>query len=899
MNNTDIVKMENPWLLFIALGLAIVVTVFFVLLPKDKRSRPKNIISYVLHLVISCTLALAFANIQFLHTSKDIEVYVVADCSASEKNSADEIDAVIKKVYDGKSSGTKVGTIVFGESAEVYSSMGGSFKSVANVFKNKANDSFSYSTNISSALTYASEQFSENCFKKIILISDGMETDNSVIDVIDNLISQNIEIDTVKVDDNISDEYALTSIQYVEYPFVGKDNELKMLVRSKKGCSVKLSVTCAGKEVFSKNTNINPGLNTFTTTISQAEAGTYEYEVKITGGSDSYQENNTRKFSQTYSTDMNILFIGDTEEDTDAYKALNVYGSDVKVTYMDSNTENIPYKLEDLIGYDQIILSNFDIPEYFVDSGDTSKGEEFVSSLETLVRVHGKSVLTFGDTHSSTLNENSDNLFMSNFNTFLPVQYDADEAKAIVFLIDNSGSMATDSRIEKAKKGAIACLDELDENDFVSVVTFETNVALVQPLTSVKNKATITRNINKIQSAGSTYMDPGLALAKKQLEGSNCEYKYVITLSDGQPFEANETLYKRVKTLANANITCSFINISDNSSSSITLLRTMANYGNGVYKYISSASQIMTAMKELVVGEINSTYIDDDEYEITYREYNDSVLEGTNHNLNNIYGFNYARIRSAATTVLTVNYQEESQEEDSEALTSITVPLYAYWTYGKGTVASFAGSLSSEDTQDLRKSTAGKKFFNNMCHNALPAESSSHILTLDSTVNGISTDLSVSPNNGDKEGTITAKVTDPSGNENTYSLIYDGSNYITSIPSTTAGKYTVELDYKSADQSSSDSVTYSVYYDYSSEYDFFTNADNTLLAKIASKADGKNYASASYEYKLEASQLEFTSYNSTMMVFLLISVVLFLADVFVRKSDFLFKKKKATNTISD
>ena len=92
MNNIDV---KNPWLALIAIPLIIVVIVFFFRIPKQKRKFLKNRLSLGLHIVMSLTLAAAFMDIRFLHSGKSTELYILADCSDSEKVSGDRIDGVI------------------------------------------------------------------------------------------------------------------------------------------------------------------------------------------------------------------------------------------------------------------------------------------------------------------------------------------------------------------------------------------------------------------------------------------------------------------------------------------------------------------------------------------------------------------------------------------------------------------------------------------------------------------------------------------------------------------------------------------------------------------------------------------------------------------------------------
>ena len=122
MNNIDI---KNPWLGLIAIPIIVLVIIFFFRIPKQKRKFVKNRISLGLHMLMSLTLALAFMDIRFLHSGKDTELYILVDCSDSEKIASDRIDELIKEVYDKQIINTKIGVVAFAKDYRVLTPLGG------------------------------------------------------------------------------------------------------------------------------------------------------------------------------------------------------------------------------------------------------------------------------------------------------------------------------------------------------------------------------------------------------------------------------------------------------------------------------------------------------------------------------------------------------------------------------------------------------------------------------------------------------------------------------------------------------------------------------------------------------------------------------------------------------
>ena len=158
------------------------VIVGFFMMKKEKRYNKRNLISLALHLLLCVSLSFAFANPQILVTNSNTDVYILADASAScSKESQTKIDKAINKAKEEaeKVPGTKVGVIAFGRNAVVLSKPGEKFNSIKDAY---SNHSFDYTaTDIKSALDFTVTQFDENVIKRITLISDGVETDNSCL----------------------------------------------------------------------------------------------------------------------------------------------------------------------------------------------------------------------------------------------------------------------------------------------------------------------------------------------------------------------------------------------------------------------------------------------------------------------------------------------------------------------------------------------------------------------------------------------------------------------------------------------------------------------------------------------------------------------------------------------
>ena len=83
-------------------------------------------------------------------------------------------------------------------------------------------------------------------------------------------------------------------------------------------------------------------------------------------------------------------------------------------------------------------------------------------------------------------------------------------ARTLQVVLDRSGSMSSENKMEDAKKAARELVDRLRPDDTLSIVTFETNAAVLAPATRASNKAALKAKIDTIQPGGGTNIYDGM-----------------------------------------------------------------------------------------------------------------------------------------------------------------------------------------------------------------------------------------------------------------------------------------------------------------------------------------------------------------------------------------------------
>ena len=889
MNNIEV---RNPYLAFIAIPLVAIVVLFFFHIPKQKRLWTKHIISLVLHFFIAATLTLTFIDINYLYTSKNTELVVLADCSDSELESKDELDKVVGNIYDKLNNTTKACVVAYAESPQKVVDFGGRYDgAIKKVFED--NSFKRNSTNIEKALRYANTLYSENTVRRLIIISDGIETDGSATLALEDLRHNEVNIECVytRHGEQAKNEIAITNVEFVDTVFLNRAQTVKASIRSFKEEETTVNLWKNGMVIDSMQMPITRGLNEVEFILPTDTVGTFDYKVTVEPGTgktaleDTYVENNTCSFTQKVTDEFKVLIL----KKDQSVNVRNIFINDLQCFTINTDVEEYWYKdnslkfdLDFLLKFDEYIfydVSVKEIPHY----------EEIVPNLFTCVASYGKTLQNFGELNLSTQDTDALELYAD----MLPVQIEGSSEKAVVLNVDVSGSMYGES-IVQARNGAKACVDILNEKDFLGVVSFSDSAKVVAPLSAAKRNAeSIKSAISRMEPEGGTQMNAGLQKSFELLSNSTFEYKYVITLSDGEPFETDQELIEQVEKMAAAGISCSFINILNPSGEQ--LLQRLADAGFGAYFYCDNTEQLVNTMIEAVGVRSLSGIIDNKPLPVGVANTDDPVLDGVNTDaLGNINGSYICYRKPDASTVLTIPYQKESEGTGSS--TNMTLPLFAYWRFGKGTVSSFTSNFGTW-TYQFRNSADGRKFFQNAWNTLLPETASHEQIQFTYETKGVTSDLHIYAADTDTNAEVKVTLTGPKGDTITGQLYFDGKQYSGNIPTADIGTYAVHVDYKHHITMTNGEVMmvplgtgdYNLFFDYSSEYNVFDASEGELLYELASNRE--DVAINEPNYAALGEELQYTSYRSTSLWFLIATLVLFLADVFVRKGEAKKKKK--------
>ncbi len=232
--------------------------------------------------------------------------------------------------------------------------------------------------------------------------------------------------------------------------------------------------------------------------------------------------------------------------------------------------EGMPQSLQDLAPYDGLIIS--DVPAHKLSEHSMALVRDYVEQLGGgFLMVGGKQSFGVGGYYRTPIED------------ILPVKMrspDQEESKttALALVVDRSGSMSG-QKIEICKSAAVSTADLLSRKDYLGVVAFDSSATWIVPMTRVSEKHVIASRIGTINAGGGTNIRPGMELAQQGLGEISARIKHMIVLTDGHTGGQG---YQALATAINGqSITISTVAVG--AGADVPLLQSIAAAGGGKF----------------------------------------------------------------------------------------------------------------------------------------------------------------------------------------------------------------------------------------------------------------------------------------------------------------------------
>jgi Ca-activated chloride channel family protein len=354
-------------------------------------------------------------------------------------------------------------------------------------------------------------------------------------------------------------------------------------------------------------------------------------------------------------------------------KVLIVTGADRDAKYLDGIVRRIGLDPTTVVagnggwdgspkGYDLVVLNN--VPRSRVGQAAQNALVQYVADGGSLAMVGGDQSFGLGGWQDSPIAR------------VMPVVMKPpqrhERKRALVLIIDKSGSMGRNDKLEYAKAAALTVSKTLGDNDLISVIGFDSQPFVIIPLETVANsRPYFDELINRLKARGTTYLMPALQEAERALAQSGAAIKHVVILTDGETGGTAAMYYDLVSSMhRDGGVTISTIAVGREAN--LALLESISKYGGGGFYQTDSPANLPQLFLEDVRQRGGDTTMVEKEF-VPYTVSPDPVLkELAGRQLPALKGFVATDLKPGASLSVFVNSG------------GVRAPVVASWKFGAG-----------------------------------------------------------------------------------------------------------------------------------------------------------------------------------------------------------------------
>ncbi|MCD8205770.1 MAG: VWA domain-containing protein [Clostridia bacterium] len=585
------INFSNPWLLFLLIPAAALIVIAIMRVPKKYRNTRNRVVSVTLEAIVLLCAILVLSGMTFSYVTGNTqnEILLLVDVTETMDQCAETRDEYIEEIlYRGEDEGCQVGVVTFGFTQVYAAPLSTDAEKVYSQYKSAALPDTS-ATDLAAAMEYACKLYTNPETSKMIIISDGKETDESALSAISMVSSQGTVVESVY----IPSAYEGCDIQIVDaempdyHVSTGDAFDVTLEIESNYEGPVTLYVTDNGKELelFDENGNsdggereLSQGKNTLTFRCRVYDKYLHAIRITISDIDEEILTQNNSYCVYLYIDNYNKILIFESSEGESENLIETLYGKEAEdisegelayeiytVTLSEDfvGTEGyaLPLSVDELRQYDLIILNNTsnanmydaycayienlgrmeEFYSYFYKTGGTVKsgGGLLPQLLYTYVYNYGGGLLTCGGVSDEADDDGNlvanmysrSDMYGTVLQQMIPVTaINYTPPTGVVVIIDTSGSMGSGdgSLLNLAILGVLQSLDLLSVRDYMGIIEFSSEPHVLMSLTSLTNKSYIQASLNNLienPQSEGTVLAPSLSEAISMLNASQSLYE--------------------------------------------------------------------------------------------------------------------------------------------------------------------------------------------------------------------------------------------------------------------------------------------------------------------------------------------------------------------------------------
>ncbi len=507
------------WLLLLA-----AVPLFWLLAWRNRTGagRGRMIGATALRSLVLAAIVVALLRPVFHRTSEEVSVLYALDVSSSvSRRFLDEALEWIARV-DKEHKPAQSRFVVFADRAKLLNSLADvrALKLAAEDGAPSRNDLIHQgATNLEDGLLTALPGFDQGLAKRVVLVSDGNQTEGDVWRAMLRLQAEGVRVFAMPAAVSVDSDAWVEAIVVPEGVREQAEVEVEAQVFSRLPVPARVDLIIGERPVASRSVKLSSGVNRISLHVRLPRAGAQNLTVRVSADGDQFPGNDALTEEVFVQPRPHVLYVeGGTHGTSYLADALTAQGMRVSVIKAERLSDD-PQLLEDK---DVVILSDVRAENM---TGDAAR------RLQGFVRDRGGGLIFVAG--ENTYGE--EGFANSEVERLLPVKFEAKRKRQdldLVLLLDRSASMRS-GKIESAKSAAIATVELLDEEQGLAVLAFDSQPQQVVPLAPVGDKRRAKELISRMTSSGQTNIYNALLEAQRLLADSQAEIKHIILLSDG------------------------------------------------------------------------------------------------------------------------------------------------------------------------------------------------------------------------------------------------------------------------------------------------------------------------------------------------------------------------------
>ena len=642
-------------------------------------SGARALVALAVRFAVLALLVGVLAEPRAVRKSDNLSLVYVVDVSDSmgEKVSDKSIEWILGTVGK-KPPKDEAGLVVFGREAAVELPPRQSFP-FETINSRVARDG----SDIAKGLGLAAAMLPEGNEGRIVLISDGNETDGNVAPVLDQLKSRGVAVDVVPVNYDFPKEVWMERLDMPRTVKQGETFDATVLLGSLAAGKGKLRIAENGKAVFEKEVEFVAGKNRFTLPLPQRGPGYYEYAatIEVAKGEDGWQENNLAMGDLYLKGEGKVLVITDARGDVREWEPLVAALKKAERVVQVRMSYEVPREPLSLLPYDLII-----IPNAPADGFDALQ----LDAIHDAIYNQGTGFIMLGS--RETFGPGGYN--RSKIEDALPVTMDVSQKKvmpkgALALILHTCEIPAGNTWAKEIAKAAVKVLageDEVGMLDF----KFQIGDEWIFPMTPAKEYDTkLVQLINAAVPEDMPAFHNILTMAHKGLMDVNAATRHCVIISDGDPQPPTDALLKQL--LADK-ITVSTVAINPHGGQTVSLMEGIAAATGGRFYYPQDPSELPAIfIKEAKT--LKRSMLQNKTFTPTL-DFPSPVLKGIDA-LPQLHGYVLTTPKPRASMILNAPpLAEEVAKGDAPD------PVLAMWRYGLGTTAAWTSDLAANWGRD-------------------------------------------------------------------------------------------------------------------------------------------------------------------------------------------------------